>query len=335
MGATILDMDNEDHARIRAVLAPQFTLSAVEQFREEIIEPIVCELLDEALEKGDVDFIADFAIPLPLRVTAKVLGVPAGDCAWVHNQLRPILQFLDDSHHGLEQAVSARGALLDYLENLVRCCEENPDKSLLTYLVGVHRTKGTLTHSEVLQAGLLMLAAATETTIGAIANTLLALCVHPGAWDSIRADASLSERMVHETLRWEPPLHATVRFAARNLRFEGALIRKATPVILMLGSANRDEAHFTSPDTWNPHRVEREVLSFGFGRHLCLGFNFAQRELAVVVRAISRRLLGLSIEGNDRPKIVGRLFKRPASLRLRLDGFGVHSTSDSMKTEKP
>ena len=123
--------------------------------------------------------------------------------------------------------------------------------------------------------------------------------------------------MITECLRWEPPLHSILRFAATKLVVDGVTIPHRSPVHLSLASANRDEAHFHAPDVWDPKRAEKRHLTFGAGRHGCLGSTLAEREFGLVFRLLAERCGAIEAEGAI-PPIKGHAFRRPARLPLSL-----------------
>jgi cytochrome P450 len=125
------------------------------------------------------------------------------------------------------------------------------------------------------------------------------------------------ESIVREGLRWDPPLHSVLRFAAKDLTIEGMSIPRRRPVLLVLASANRDEAVFPDPDRFDPGRTGRHALHFGAGSHACPGSYLAEREFTILFTALRETFL-IEAASDSVPAVVGHVFRRPPSLPVRV-----------------
>ncbi|HEV2173437.1 MAG TPA: cytochrome P450 [Nitrospira sp.] len=188
----------------------------------------------------------------------------------------------------------------------------------MAHLVKDHAEDQLMTYKELLHMILLLLAAGTETTVAAIGNTIVCLLRHPEAIAAARKDLSLVSAIVDESIRWQPPLSTTLRFASRDVEIDGVRIQKGQPIQLCLASTNRDERHYDRADEWDPSRHQEGSLSFGAGRHGCPGFLLAHREIEIVVHALLTRFSSFEPADHEIPYIQGRIFRRPRSLILRL-----------------
>src|SRR4029077_17677352 len=179
-------------------------------------------------------------------------------------------------------------------------------------------TEEELSPAEVLHAGLLLLAAGTETSIGALVNTVDCLCANPELQDALRAGDLDGARFVHEVLRWEPPMHFSIRHAAAPVELAGTEIPAGAIVQLCLASANRDPAAFADPDAFDPYRRGARILTFRYRRHGCPGSGLAQSEAGAVLH----HLIGAT-ESLTRPAppaaAPGLMFPRPPSPPLRAE----------------
>lgn len=318
LGPTILDIDGPNHQRLRSLSSSRFKFSSVESYKTSIIEPVVQQLVDRIADAGHADFISDFAVHIPIQVMARILGVPAEDSLWLYKQLRPIIQYLDNPRSSLEEATLARENLESYFRSIIERHGDTQENTVLGQLIQAHTLNQALDMGEILRTTMLLLAAGTETTVAAIGNTLLCLLAHPETLDAVQHDHKLIPSLVRETFRWEPPLHTTPRFAVSDVELDGILIPRGTPVQLSLASANRDEDWYSHPEVWDPTRLERGILSFGAGKHSCLGFILAQQEIEIVLRTLFERLANLEVEDGILPRIQGIVFRSPRSLRLHV-----------------
>jgi cytochrome P450 len=317
LGPTVLDLDGETHARLHGAMAPPLRRTAVESFATRVIEPTVEALLDDLAAAGRADFMKAFAERLPIRIITAFLGVPAGLSDLLSAELAYIVAYVDDPRAHFERALRARDTLLATLRDVATGDAAKAPDTYLGHLMHAHRVEGTLDLDEVLRALLLMLAAGTETSVCAMGNTLRCLLEHPAALAAARRDPALVGGVVRETLRWEPPMHMTLRIACQDVLVGGTLIRKGIPVQVCLASANRDETVYERAAAWEPARRGRAHLSFGAGRHACLGIALAQKELEVVFRLLLRRFTRIEPDG-ELPPIRGKSFRRPGHLPVRL-----------------
>lgn len=315
-GPTILDIDGSNHQRLRSLSSSRFKLSNIESYKTSIIEPVVQQLVARIADAGHVDFISDFAVHIPIQVMAKILGIPVEDSWWLYEQLRPIIQYLDNPRSSLEEATFARENLESYLRSIMKQYGSTQENTVLGQLIRAHTLNQTLDNCEIIRNTMLLLAAGTETTVAAIGNTMVCLLAHPKTFNAVQRNHELIPSVVRETFRWQPPLHITTRFAVSDVELEGVLIPQGTPVQLSLASANRDEDWYSHSEVWNPTRVERGILSFGAGKHSCLGFMLAKQEIEIVLKTLFERLVNLEVKDNILPPIQGIVFRSPPSLRI-------------------
>jgi len=150
-------------------------------------------------------------------------------------------------------------------------------------------------------------------------NMLFALLEEPeGRLERVRADRSLVPWVIEETLRWETPILFVARETTRPTEVGGVEIPVGNFVSAVIGSANRDEGHFPRPDRFDLDRRADDHLSFGFGRHFCLGYHLAKLETGIALGALLDRLPGLRLDPSaPPPHITGLAFRSPQSLRVR------------------
>jgi cytochrome P450 len=313
-GPSMVDRDGEPHQRLRSVASVAFRPKHIDSYQTELIEPLVHDLLDELAGRDVVDFGADFAAKVPIRVFCGVMGIPTADADRLYAALRPLVDHIDQAGVSLAEVTARRAVLRGYFQKLIA------DESYGPGLVRLFAEAGApTTEADVLNNLMMLLAAGTETTGLAIGNVLACLLRHPPAYDSLREDPTLIPGVVRESLRLEPPLHFVARFPTADLTVDRVTIPAGASVQLCLGSANRDEDRYDRPDVWDPRRDAGNPLTFGTGRHGCLGFGLANRELEVVLRVLSDRDLVLRPVGDTVPLVRGRSFRGVRHFPVRLD----------------
>ncbi len=290
--APFLFRDPPDHTRLRGLVQKAFTPKVVEGLRPRL-EEICHGLLDDALERGEVDLVADYAYPLPVQIIVEMLGVPAED----HEQFRvwshALARGLDPDFLLPPDAVQQRlGAILSFVQYFASLIEERrqkPGDDLLTRLILAEEQGDVLTQAELLSTCILLLVAGHETTVNLISGGALALMERPGQLALVRDDPGVVRGAVEEMLRFVCPVQLTGRVALEDMEVGGAALAKGEFSMLLIGSANRDPAAFVDPETFDVTRTDNNHLGFGFGIHHCLGAPLARLEAQIALPALFRR----------------------------------------------
>jgi len=289
LGEHMLNRDGADHRRLRELVSQGFTPKRVADLRPRV-EAIAAMLLDPLEGSGEADLIDAFAFPLPTIVILEMLGVPADDRgrfrAWANALLEPPMT-------PQAQAESTRllTEFTDYLRGLFAERRAQPRDDLLSALLAAEQAGDRLSESELFSTMVLLIVAGHETTVNLIANGVLALSERPELRDALAADPSRLPRAIEEFLRYDGSVERALnRWAAEDVEWGGQPIRRGEPVILILSSANRDEARFERPDELDPERAPNAHLAFGKGPHYCLGAPLARLEAEVALRALLTRL---------------------------------------------
>ena len=288
----MLDLDDPDHARLRALVSKAFTPRLVERLRGRI-EALCEELLDamerEGRRRGRVELVADYALPLPATVIAELLGVPAEDHAKFHRWSNRLVSV--SSGRDMLRALPAAHSFVRYLRKLVERRRAEPQDDLITALVRAEEAGDKLNKDELLAMAFLLLVAGHETTVNLIASGTLALLEHPEQAEALKCDPSLVKSAVEELLRYTSPVEmATERYAREDVEIEGVTIPRGELILAVLGSANRDERYFEAPDALDLARDPNRHLAFGRGgAHHCLGAPLARMEGQIAINALLRR----------------------------------------------
>jgi cytochrome P450 len=288
----MLDLDDPDHARLRALVSKAFTPRLIERLRGRI-ESLCEELLDHmdrARGRQDgIDLVAGYALPLPATVIAELLGVPAEDHAKFHRWSNRLVSV--SSGRDMLRAIPAAHSFVRYLRRLVERRRADPQDDLITALIRAEEAGDKLSEDELLAMAFLLLVAGHETTVNLIASGTLALLEHPEQTEKLRRDPSLVKPAVEELLRYTSPVEmATERYAREDAEIGGTTVPRGELVLAVLGSANRDERHFEDPEALDLARDPNRHLAFGRGGlHHCLGAPLARMEGQIALNSLLRR----------------------------------------------
>lgn len=285
--------DPPRHTRLRALVSKAFTARFVEDLRPRVQE-IADHLIDRIEPRGQMDLVDDFATTLPILVIAEMLGVPPED----HPQIRVWSKAIFDSLGG-DTSRACADKIQDFGVYAMNMCKRKRAAArhdLISQLVQVEENGSRLTDEELVAMIALLIFAGHETTANLISNGALTLLTHPGELARVRQDPTLISAAVEEILRFQGSVTGPgPRYATQDVELGGQLIRKGEVVLVSLAAANRDEAEFPQPDTFDPARVEGKHLSFGQGIHFCLGAQLARLEGQIAIGTLIKRLPNLRL----------------------------------------
>ncbi|MCK2242061.1 MULTISPECIES: cytochrome P450 [unclassified Crossiella] len=296
---SFLMMDPPDHTRLRRLVAPWFTSRTMARRAEEI-ERIVADCLDEFEDAGEVDLIPLFANRVPVQVICDLLGVPAPEHerfrGWA-NRIAPAFDGVN-SVGEFERLRQVMLELQEFFTELIAFRRRHPAEDMLSGLVHAKVDGESLSTKDLLATSGLLLLAGFGTTVNLIGKGALGLLTHPDALGHLRRDPGLAAAVVEETLRYDPPVHLTSRFARKDAEVAGFRIRRGEQIVLSLAGANRDPAVFDHPDQFDPTRPNaREHLAFSGGIHFCVGAALARLEAGIALRALFQRHPRLELAG--------------------------------------
>lgn len=320
LSGSMLFQDAADHARLRNAVSEWFTAARVRGM-EQRIAAIADRLIDRMATGRQVDFMAAFAVPLPVAVIADLLGVPESDWDIMHGWSRPLSQTGGDQQANQRSKAVAIQAMAEYFESLMARRAVAPGDDLVSTLVAAHRTDGGLSHREILGTCMLLLIAGHETTVNLLGNGLAALLGHPDQYARLRAEPSLLPSAIEEMLRYESPVQrGTFRHATEPLEIRGRTIGRGEMVAALIGAANRDPDVFPDPDRFDIARSPNRHLAFGVGMHACLGAMLARAEARIGFGRLFDRLGEIRLAASRGRSLAGYVatwFGRPKPPSLR------------------
>jgi cytochrome P450 len=299
----MLRSDPPQHTRLRKLVVHAFTPRMIEQLRLRI-QTIVDGLLDAVAATGEMDFIHDFAQPLPATVIMELLGVPPADREWLKARTADRIAFLGtirtapDPLAITQQTPESVHALDDYFRALIGQRRIEPREDLISALVAIEAEgSDRLTEEELIANCMLLLSAGHETTTNLLGNGLLALLRHPDEMRRLQDDLGLIPSAVEEFLRYDASVQLAPRVTVAAIELAGKVMQPGEPVMLVLGAANRDPEHFANPDQLDITRRPNDHLAFGFDRHYCLGTHLARLEGQIVFTTVLSRFPELAQYG--------------------------------------
>ena len=287
----MLFLDPPQHSRLRKLLNKEFTPYMIQRLRPRIQE-VVDTLLDQAAEKAEIEFMTDFANPLPVRVIAEMLGIPVEDQRDFQRWSDDLADFFGNSTSTIDLARRAQNSLIglsEYFRALLPKRRKNKGDDLVSLLLRVEEEGEVLTEEELLAQCTLLLVAGHETTRNLLGNGLLALLQHQDQYVKLMENRSLMALAVREFGRYDSPVQFFGRAVSEDFYWHGQHIREGQAVILLLGSANHDPDKFSNPERLEISRDEGMSLSFGHGPHFCIGAALAQTEAEIAFTTLLER----------------------------------------------
>ncbi len=317
----MLFMDPPDHTRLRGLVAKAFTPRVVEGLRP-AIRQIAGELLDKAVEKGELELIRDYAFPLPAIVIATMLGVPPEDRDQLNAWSESFGALLEGGGLTMEDAFLALHGVSEfiaYFRQIIRERRNAPRDDLLQAMINAEEQGDALSEEELLGNCVLLMAAGHGTTMHLIGNGTLALLRNPRQLQRLREEPTLMPSAVAELLRYDSPVQMTSRKAKEDMRIGDKSISEGQEVIMCTGAANHDPAQFSDPDRLRLDRPENRHLSFGLGIHFCLGAPLARLEAEIAFSTLLHRFPTLRLASEEIEHGSGLVFRGLKRLPLLFD----------------
>jgi cytochrome P450 len=315
-GAHMMTTDGEVALRYKRSCLHAFRADALESDMGPWVRAEAERLVAVSFTRPEPELMADVATPLAVRSALRVLGLPL-------ELADQIARWFEDFAHALanfsgDAGVRARGkasaaAFADAVRPRLRSASPS-DRGLLTQLAT--RREDSLSQDEIIANALIILFGGIETTASMIGNTIWSL-VETGWWPRLVQEPARAPDLIEESLRWQPAVQSITRHSTEEVEILGVSIPRGSVVQSMIGAANRDPDHFVEPDTFDPGRANAsDHLSFGTGRHLCLGAHLARMEITAVLDALRGRAPELGFAG-ETPVLRGYEFRRPGSLTVQ------------------
>ena len=291
---SLIAKDPPDHRKLRNLVNQAFTPRAVAHLSDRVTQ-ITQELLDEVRHKGAMDIVSDIAFPLPAKVIAELLGVPAEDWDIFQRWAR-----VDgsDAASRRESGQTMQEEMFSYFTNLLEERRRSPREDLISSLSVAEVDGERLSEPELLSFCTLLLAAGQETTKNLITNAIVCLTDHRESMERLINEPTLMPTAIEEILRFLPPVWFLFRQTKADVELAGQHIPANQVVLAWTASANRDPARFPDPNRFDIEREPNRHLAFGHGIHFCVGAPLARLEAKIALPMMLQQLKNLQrVEG--------------------------------------
>jgi len=294
---TLQRTDPPLHSKYRKLLNKAFTSSRVKEMQP-YISKVVNDLIDSFIEKGECEFVSDYAVPIPSTIIADQLGVP--------RSMLPKLKLWSDAMivsfgvanvEEMKKAAHLEAESQHYFDKIFNDKRKNPTDDIISELVNLKLDGGeNLTNDELQGLVAQLLAGGNETTTSSIAHGLWLLLKHPKQMNKIIDDIDLIPNFVEEVIRFETPVQGLFRTVTEDTEIDGESIKKGSVLLVRYASFNRDEEIFTNPEEFNVERKDvGKHLAFGSGPHHCVGAMLARAEMKTAFIHLFERLKNIEL----------------------------------------
>ncbi|NCF19682.1 MAG: cytochrome P450 [Haliea sp.] len=295
---TLLTMDPPRHKTYRSLINKVFSAGRVEKMRP-YMERIVDELIDSFIDRGECEFVHDFATPLPVYVIGDQLGVPRSDLRKIKAWSDAFASRLGGMASPEEEVENAR-LIVEYQRYMAEVVEDrraSPRDDMISDLVNIEIEEGRqMSLQEAISMIEQLLVAGNETTTSALTGGLLSLIQLSDQLQTLLEDPGMIDNAVEEILRLETPSAGLWRVVTRDTEIQGVAIPKDSLLMLRYASGNRDERVFSDPENMDVCRHNADDnIAFGYGTHFCPGAMLARKEMQVAYAGLLRRLTNIQL----------------------------------------
>ena len=317
---SILLMDPPDHSRLRRVAAKAFTRARLAALSE-TISRTAAELIERAARRRTIDWIAEVAAPLSMRVMQKMMGIPEHDRrrweVWVRDRAR-LLEMIA-TRDERKTAHRAGAEIQRYFTTLLRRRRASDEDDAVSTFAREVAAGEEISMAEASDMLSVLMIAGNETTTNLIGNGMLALLRHPEQMQCLREEPGQMHGAIDEMLRFDSPVQTDFRIAKAKVNLRRRSIKPGDGVILLTGSANRDEAAFEHADAFDITRNGARHMSFGHGIHYCIGAELARMEASTIFAEALRSTDTIKHVENEPLYRPSTVIRGLAALRLRVE----------------
>jgi cytochrome P450 len=296
-----LQIDPPEHKKFRKLLDPIFAPRKMAAMDQEVSD-LVNHLIDGFVERGELDFAKEFSVPFPSQVFLTLMGLPMDELDTFLTMKDGIIR--PEHVVGTAQGSAAAGeyqqkiadSVYDYFNKILDEREKEPRDDILSHFLSADVDGDRLTREDILDICFLFLIAGLDTVTATLDCMFSFLAQHPEHRRQLSENPDIIPNAIEELLRWETPVMMVSRVAVQDTELAGCPVHKGDHMIVMIGSANTDEAEFPDADEVRFDREVNRHIAFGGGIHRCLGSHLARLELRVALREWHKRIPEYEIE---------------------------------------
>ena len=315
---SLLDSEGEVHLRLRKQVFSMLSAVSIEGLRS-YIQEFVDKRVDDLNDRGEIDFVEDFAAGIPGHVIGRLLGIPEEDCDRLRVWSENIVQYFDIDRSDERKALAEETTkeFYDYLKVIKAERSKAPQDDLISQLISAEHA-GKINEDEFISTCMLILMAGHGSTIDAMGSGMHALLRFPEQMQRLRRDPSLIGTAVQEMFRYESPLPFMHRYTTEDVEINGQSFSKGTRFGVLYGSANRDPQQFENPDSFDITRQPNRHLAFSRGAHFCMGNHLSRLDMEIVFTTLLRRFSKITLTGKEPEYRRGLSVRGPESLQIEL-----------------
>ncbi len=315
-GNTVTVMDPPEHTGARKILQKAFRPTVVTAWGEDIVGPVIDELMAKFRHEGKAELVEQFARPYPFNVIYRMLGLPQEDIEVFYKlAIAQIFFYPDDTN-----ALDASGKLGRYFTNMIARRRENPGSDVVSVVASAEVDGETLPDDVVISFLRQLINAGGDTTFRTTTSLLTGLLTNPDQLAAVREDRSLIPQAVEEALRWDGPVLISSRLTTKDCEIQGVKVPANALLQMMYGAANHDPEVFENPNKFDIFRPRHRHFGFSFGAHNCLGQQLARLEMSRALNAVLDELPNVRLDpAYPVPHMVGAMMRTPRQLHVLFD----------------
>lgn len=289
-GKVLAQLEGEEHILKRKILLKKFTGSILHEHYEPFLIDICNSLIRDLTKKECFDFIPEFCHRYALLTAFKIIGIDCYDLDWYLIKLKSIVNYatgfqLTESRkkESLASALQLKHKIIDLIEKK----KEKQGKDLISFILQKADSYGSINDNEIVALSLNILLAASEPIDKVLGNCIYHLFRNNRYINLLINEKCNYNEVIQETLRITPPVHLIPRQVEKDTTFEGVVLKEGAVIFSLIPSANRDELYFPNPDIFDPERHYKTHLSYGTGKHACIGMQFANKQLSIALQKLT------------------------------------------------
>lgn len=313
LSKNLVNSDPPRHTALRKIISRSFTPRVISDL-EPWIRDLSYKLLEPALETGEIEFMNQFATPLPIKVILKLLGVPEGDVDKVLEWAKAITANPTAVEGGMEAFARAQQEQVVFFTNLIEERSKQPQNDLISLLLAAEADGEKLSMDDLLSFCMILLLAGNETTTNLLGNSMLTFTEYPELQEQLAQNPADIPKALTEVLRYRSPVQSLFRKVKKDVVLSGQQLKKGDKLAIWFGAANHDDRVFPNPEVFDINRDNHNNhLSFGHGIHYCLGAPLAKLEAKVAFEVIFKHIKQIQVQPDVTVK------RHPSAVMYRLE----------------